>query len=230
VLRDILISGYIPRDRSILRAELRAGHRVLGRRFLINYIPSNTVGAELGVFTGLFSSLLAKEEKIARVSFVDPWWKAFGDHYPDWGVYTDFGRVSTRKAFDVARNRISRSALPNRFVEVASSYAWLKSQQDKSLDWVYLDSTHSYEGTKRELELLDRKINDTGMILGDDWCIDRMHPHHGVCRAVNEFCKHTNFEVALCGQHSQWILRRALTDPLALPLEWKDRGGDSGIA
>lgn len=230
MLQDIFISRGVSTDPNILRAELRAPHRVMGRRFIVDFIPPNSVGAEIGVFTGLFSSILAREQKISRVTFVDPWWEAFGDHYPDWGAYTDYGRVSTRKAFEVAEKRISRAALPNRILEVASSYDWLQSQPDESLDWVYLDSTHSYEGTKRELELLDLKINGTGMILGDDWQIDRHHYHHGVCLAVNEFLKSSNFELVLCGRHNQWILRRSLSDHSRLPIEWKDPSAHENIA
>jgi hypothetical protein len=212
VLRDILISRYVPTDINILRAELRSPHRMFGRRFIVDFIPPRSVGAELGVFTGLFSAILARERKISRVTFVDPWWEAFGHHFPDWGAYTDYGRVSTRKAFEIAEKRISRSALPNRIVEVASSHEWLRSQPDESLDWVYLDSTHSYEGTKRELELLERKITDTGVILGDDWYTDRNHVHHCVSVAVNEFVKTSNFELVIAGQRNQWVLRRSLGD------------------
>jgi hypothetical protein len=166
----------------------------------------------------LFSSVLAREQKISQVTFVDPWWKAYGDHFPDWGTYTDYGRMSTRNAFEIAKKRILRSGLPNRIVEVGSSDEWLKNQSDNSLDWVYLDSTHSYDGTKRELELLNFKIKDPGMILGDDWQVDRNHRHHGVCLAVNEFLKNSNFEMILCGRHFQWILRRSLRDNSTLPI------------
>jgi hypothetical protein len=189
---------------------------------MLDFIPQDSVGAEIGVFTGLFSSLLAKERKISRITFVDPWWKTFGDYYPDWGVYTDYGRVNTWKAFQVATRRISQFALPDRMVEVASSYEWLEGQPDESLDWVYLDSTHSYEGTKRELSLLDLKIKDTGLVLGDDWQSNRSHFHHGLCLAVNECIKRTNFELILCGQRGQWILRRPLHDRSNLCIQWTD--------
>lgn len=222
MLRDILIARSVPGNFNVLRAELRAPHRITGRRFIVKLLPPNSVGAELGVFTGLFSSLLAREPKIAQVSFVDPWWEAFGDHYPDWGAYTDYGRVSTRKAFEIARTRISRAALPNRIIEVAFSYDWLQNQPDQSLDWVYLDSTHSYEGTSRELHLLEKKIKDNGMIFGDDWQTDRNHRHHGVSLAVNAFLKNSNFELMFCGAHSQWVLRRSLGDASPLPLQWTD--------
>jgi hypothetical protein len=207
VLSDILLSKYIPRDASILRAELRADHRIRSRMFMLQFIPPNSVGAELGVFTGLFSSQLAAHRNVARITFVDPWWIQFGEHYPDWGAYTDFGRVKTRSAYAVAERRVMRHRMPNRLIEVTSSYDWLAGQADESLDWVYLDSTHSYEGTKQELALLKRKLKDRGLILGDDW-EDEGHPHHGVCVAVNEFLKDSDFSVILCGPQLQWVLRR----------------------
>ena len=201
------MSGYVPRDLTILKAEFLA-QKAQHRRFMLDLIPSDSVGAEIGVFTGLFSSILARDRRISKVTFVDPWWKAFGSHYPDWGIYTDYGRLSTQSAYEVARIRVSRCGLPNRFVEVAFSYDWLAAQPDGSLDWAYLDSTHDYEGTKRELQLLDRKISHTGLILGDDWYLDPDHIHYGVFLAVSEFVKSSNFELILCGHCSQWAIRR----------------------
>ncbi|HVR16986.1 MAG TPA: class I SAM-dependent methyltransferase [Candidatus Limnocylindrales bacterium] len=168
--------------------------------------PNNSTGAELGVFTGLFSAVLSRQRKLSKVTFVDPWWTVYGERYPDWGSYTDFGRVRTRQAFETAKRRIS--GFQNRFVEVMSSYKWLESQPDESLDWIYLDSTHTYDGTKQELKLINRKIRKTGLICGDDWQSDRNHRHHGVFLAVNEFIREEDFEFVLCGVNSQWIIRR----------------------
>jgi Methyltransferase domain len=210
-LRDILVSGSIPRDINIFKAELSMSHRVLSRQFLLNYIPGNSVGAELGVFTGLFSSLLAKEKKIKNVTFVDPWWEAFGDNYPEWwGAYTDYGRVKTHNAYELAKRRIFRAGLPGRVVVVSTSSDWLNAQPDESLDWVYIDSTHTYEGTLEELQLLSRKLKDTGLILGDDWREDPNDINHGVFLAVNEFLKKNDFEIVMCGWGGQYILRRSL--------------------
>jgi hypothetical protein len=219
---DILASGVIPLNRSALRTEALVDHRVRQREFLLYYIPEDSVGAEIGVFTGLFSSILARNPKISGVTFVDPWWKAFGEHFPDWGGYTDHGRLKTRCAYELAKKRISKAGLPNRHVEVAFSYEWLDSQPDASLDWVYLDSTHSYHGTKRELALLDRKIKEGGIVLGDDWQTDRHHKHHGVALAVCEFIRTSDFEPMLCGVLSQWILRRRSKNKADLPILWDD--------
>ena len=185
--------------------------------FILDFIPPNSVGAELGVFTGLFSSVLARERKISRVTFVDAWWEAFGDYFPDWGAYTDYGRIGTRKAYEVAKKRIYGSRLPNRVVEVGSVYDWLRSQPNRSLDWVYLDTGHAYEETKRDLELLDLKIANNGLIMGDDWQIERDNFHHGLFLGVTEFLRSYNFELILCGKCSQWILRRTLGERSTSP-------------
>ena len=217
MLRDIYHSGYVPRNLSILRAERSVWHRVPEWAFIFDFMPPNSVGAELGVFTGLFSSLIARQQKFAQVTFVDPWWEAHGEFYPNSGPYTDFGRVKTRDAFDTAKARISRAKLANRFVEVGFSYDWLESQPDETLDWVYLDTTHKYEGTQRELNLLNRKIKQDGLIIGDDWYPDRSHRQHGVYVAVNEFIKLSDFEMMFCGPYFQWIVRRNPKKKSVLP-------------
>ena len=222
MLYDIALSRVLPTDLSAFRAESRVNHRIRERRFLIKLLPPNSTGAEFGVFTGLFSSLLARERKIAKVTFVDPWWTAHGDYYGDWGAYTDFGRLSTKTAHSLAVRRIRRSGLRGRSVEVAFSYDWLERQSDQSLDFVYIDSTHTYEGTRNELLLIDRKLKPDGLIMGDDWRPDRGDRHHGVSLAVNEFMRTKGFEAVLAGVSSQWIIRRPVTDKSSLPLIWKD--------
>ena len=209
MLGDIVYSGQYSGDVHLLKAELFSRHIVLARLFLVGFIPEGSTGAELGVFTGLFSSVLARQKKISKITFVDPWWLAFGDTYPDWGRYTDHGRVGTRQAYDLARRRIEQWILPNRAIAVATSYDWLADQPDGSLDWVYLDSTHTYDGTVSELALLDRKLGPKGIILGDDWQWRPEHRHHGVYMAVNEFCRESNFDFVLCGRSRQWIIKRS---------------------
>ena len=51
MLSDIALSGF-PRDLSIIRAELLGWHRVRKRQFLLDFIPSNSIGAELGAQRG----------------------------------------------------------------------------------------------------------------------------------------------------------------------------------
>lgn len=68
----------------------------------------------------------------------------------------------------------------------------LTRMPDQHLDWAYLDTTHEYDQTARELQLLKQKVKPGGIIAGDDWRPDPSHPHHGVCKAVQAFvnCEH----------------------------------------
>jgi hypothetical protein len=45
--------------------------------------------------------------------------------------------------------------------------------------------------------------------------IERSHIHHGVCLAVNEFVKTSDFELIMAGNRGQWALRHALDDAAA---------------
>lgn len=53
--------------------------------------------------------------------------------------------------------------------------------EDKSLDYIFIDGDHSYEGALRDCELFFPKIKSNGIFAGHDWSFD------GVQKAVNEF-------------------------------------------
>jgi hypothetical protein len=89
-------------DRSLFRAEFLNDHRVHARMNLVDLLPKQAVGAEVGVFTGLFSTLLLKATRPKKIHFVDPWRKEYGSRYPDWGLYTDNEKLSATLAYEVA--------------------------------------------------------------------------------------------------------------------------------
>ena len=53
-------------------AEQDAEHRVEGRRGILNLVKPGTVGAELGVFTGLFAEAILETVRPAVLHLVDP--------------------------------------------------------------------------------------------------------------------------------------------------------------
>jgi hypothetical protein len=179
------------------------------RRHILELLRRGTVGAELGVFTGLFSAAILEVVQPTHLYLVDPWWVEYGEYYPDWGTYTDGGRLRTRDAYQQAVNRV-RSVQKLTKVEfcVQRSTTWLNTLEDERLDWAYLDSTHQYNDTMQELELLGRKVKRSGLILGDDWQPDSTHMHHGVFKAVQDFSRKGSFEIIRADEHLQWALRR----------------------
>ncbi len=206
--RDIITIGPIHFNRALLRAELTTDHRVSNRRFLAEMLPKRGVGAEIGVFTGLFSAVLLDVARPAHAYFVDPWWKAHGETFPNWGSYTDGGNLSTAVAHETAVHRINshaHGATTEVLVEFSNSF--LARIPDEHLDWVYIDSFHSYEGTVSELALLRLKMKPGAIVAGDDWWDDPKHRHHGVAKAISESVERGEYQMISSFPATQWAIR-----------------------
>jgi Methyltransferase domain len=181
-------------------------HKFEERRHVLELVPKLGCGAELGVYTGTFSEFIVSVTNPRRFFMVDPWWKAYGDTFPDWGQYTAHGRLQTRAAYEAAALRASN--LDNAEIVVERSVDWLRSIPDDFLDWVYLDSTHDYQETLDELYTLIPKLKSDGVVAGDDCWTEREYIDHGVFRAIRDFTRWEDFEIIYIGYEGQWALRR----------------------
>jgi spermidine synthase len=142
---------------------------------------------------------------------VDVWWLAFGEYFPDWGEYSDHGRLRTRDAFQETRDVAKPFEKHCRVIlHVGHGAEYLATFPDHYFDWVYIDSSHSYEATLEELRAATRKVKSTGLITGHDWEPDPTHRHHGVYRAIQAFIVETPWEIAVVDrcEPAQWCLRR----------------------
>src|SRR4029450_3889957 len=167
-----------------------------------------TVGAELGVFTGLFAQAILETVRPAVLHLVDPWWLAYGELSPDWGASPAGGTLPTRVAHAAAVARTEAAGGECEVhVHVSTSAAWLRSLPDASLDWAYVDSTHYYRETLQEVTLVQHKLRPDGIVLGDDWRPEPSDAHHGVFRAVHELVRAGLWDVLRADEHAQWALR-----------------------
>lgn len=182
------------------------------RAWLLSYATPGGVGAEFGVFRGHFAAVIARELKPRKLFLIDPWTKD-GERF-DWGPvpYTNYNELTTAGAMLDTRHRLkpyepaTDIVLVEDYLEVfAKNFA---AYSDRKLDFAYLDTSHTYENTAKELRLLSGIIADNGVILGDDWIPDVTHIHHGCMRAVNEFVKSTDWQLVIGGQDAQYCLRR----------------------
>ncbi|QLL84250.1 class I SAM-dependent methyltransferase [Aeromonas caviae] len=64
-------------------------------------------------------------------------------------------------------------------------------------DWIYIDTTHSYELTRDELHGYANKIKPDGIIAGHDYMQGNWHAQcrYGVIEAVHEFCVTKNYRI-----------------------------------
>ena len=181
------------------------------REDFLKIFPKNAVGAELGVFQGKYSQKLLLVTKPKELHLIDPWWKVMGEIYGDWSRKHNNGELlPTRQAYEEAKAHVAavdKDGVAKFHVE--DDLVCLATFPDHYFDWIYLDSSHTYEHTKAELELLHDKVKPTGLIAGDDWKTDPNHMHYGMRVAIEEFCQSHDWEIKkLDLRFEQWCIVR----------------------
>ena len=180
--------------------------RMKNRRRILRHLPKQGIGAEIGVFRGHFSELISYAAKPTKFYLVDPWTKS-GETF-GWGKeYTNFGKLETAAARDESILRAQRGGCPD-VVVIENSFPACKAEITEKLDWVYLDASHKFEQTLRELVAVQDLLKDDAVIAGDDFAIDPKAIHHGVFQAVHEFVRQTDWCIIDCGIANQYALRR----------------------
>jgi hypothetical protein len=189
---------------------------------LTSLLPRGSIGAELGVFKGEFSATIIKAIEPRELYLVDPWDREYGVNYPDWGDYTERGALTTERAMAESVSRTTSDRATKIRIVKDYSTKWLATLPDQFLNWIYIDSTHAYDDTVRELRLSTEKVKTDGIICGHDFAIGRNDMHHAVFRAVTEFTREGEFEIIWAGPWLQWAIRRshiprALEAPQKIP-------------
>jgi hypothetical protein len=171
--------------------------------FVDHILPKNGIGAELGVFKGEFSATLMDRTSARQLHLIDPWY--FLTAYWHWGS----GDRSTVHALIKILQRFEKDIEGGRVrVHVGDDRQILTFFPDQYFDWVYMDSSHLYEHTRDELQILTSKVKADGVIAGDDWQPDPSHRHHGVYKAVSELVASGKYEIVYADSNDrQWAIR-----------------------
>ena len=131
------------------------------------------VGLEIGVASGWTMNHFLQNLSNLKLTGIDPY---IG--------YMDGSREITQEMLDAqylaAQDNISDFA-PRGKILRGYSQDFVNSFEDESLDYIFIDGDHSYEGALRDCELFFPKIKSGGIFAGHDWSFD------GVRKAVNEF-------------------------------------------
>lgn len=175
--------------------------------FLKRVIPSGGIAAEIGVQRGLFTLVIQHTLKPTKLHLIDPWYLV-GKEWP-WAV----GNKSTVKALtNLMRAFEDELADGSIVLHIGYDFDVLPTFPNGYFDWVYLDTSHTYENTKRELQLLKEKTKPSGIIAGDNWEADPRHAFHGVYVAVEEFVTEEGYEFLHRKDHSakQFAIRKTI--------------------
>lgn len=191
------IANNLPKQ--ILPFEIRA-HEVLSR------LPEGEViGAEIGVFAGDMSRALLGRENL-KLLMVDSW-----DSSSYIGDSGDFHATLTQDQQSFYRDKAeSRTSGLNREIMAMRSDEAAKIVPDNSLDFVFIDADHGYEGCLKDLHLWYPKVKPGGLFSGHDY-ENTDFPKFGVTQAVTEFAKAKNLDIEL-GDNFTWFARRHPND------------------
>jgi len=131
------------------------------------------VGLEIGVASGWTMNHFLQNLPNLQLTGIDPY---IG--YMDGNI--KIAQEMLDAQYLAAQDNISDFA-PRGKILRGYSQDFVNSFEDKSLDYIFIDGDHSYEGALRDCELFFPKIKSNGIFAGHDWSFD------GVRKAVNEF-------------------------------------------
>jgi len=176
-------------------------------------LPAGSRICEIGVWKGEFASQLLTLNPRPLI-LIDPFQGVVSSGN------ADGNNVEAAFLPSVYISLAERTAhLPNVLILRGFSQEFLPMIRAGTLDAVYIDGDHSYEGAKQDLALAWNAVKEGGYICGHDY---EMNPaktkneyNFGVKRAVTEFCDEHKVEIVakgMDGQVSFAILKR--TEPL----------------
>lgn len=157
-------------------------------------IKPGMVLCEIGIFMGEFSKFLYTLEP-SELVLIDPFsdWCSSGNVDGNNTITTYLPMVYEYMRADFAKNLGIK-------LERGLSWDVLETYPDDFFDFVYIDSSHSYLGTVKELELCRKKVKRGGYIGFHDYIINKnkcMHDYKfGVEQAVNEFCAKYDMQIS----------------------------------
>ena len=194
------------REQAALRSSHREARHAPKRAFLKRYVLPGGVGVEIGVFWAHFSEVLLEDFQPRLLHLVDPWDRLHGETFRFKSAYSLQGELRTDVTEQAARDLEARAGGR---VKVHKLYTWefFDAQPDASLDWAYIDGSHTHEAVLRDLRAALPKLKPEGILFGDDYFPEADPAHHGVRRAVDEFAAEQGLEL-VCEAHYQYVLLR----------------------
>jgi len=178
------------------------------RSFLLDYLPPQSVGAEIGVWKGGFTKQILEAVNPKELFLIDPY--AYQPSYTSaWYGKPELDQKKMDAIFEETKadlETLSRN-VELHFLREDSTKAHQKIEEG-GLDWVYIDGNHTYEFVKKDLLNFYPKVKVGGYITGDDYDLQGWWDN-GVKKAVDEFIQeHTAQIEVLELKEEQFVIRR----------------------
>jgi hypothetical protein len=158
------------------------------RKAVLEMLPKDGVGIEIGVWKGDFSAQILKAARPKALHLVDPWLTSdASDRTTDaWYGADQITQDAMNTIHDQVVHRFGREIESSQVLVHRSDAAHaLGSMAESSVDYVYVDGDHSYEGVSADLVEAYRVTKIDGFICCDDYLLGAWWKD-GVVRAVHE--------------------------------------------
>jgi len=153
------------------------------------------LGVEVGVFMGFHSEHMLESCRNLKLICVDIYDNLNGNGYDDWD----------KQRFDALYKKVTKKFERYgraQFIRKISSEA-VKCFKPKSIDFVYIDADHRYEGVALDLLLWAPKVKDGGLVSGHDY---GQKDWPGVKIAVDEWVAKNKYKLNL-GEGGVWWVK-----------------------
>ena len=134
----------------------REDNRIARTDYVLSLIKPGDIGAEIGVFGGVFAYHVLFQNNPSELYLIDPW-VAYRNH--------------SQSGMDELYRKVCGYFEPYENVEIVR----LKSEDavsmfsDDYFDYVYIDGEHSYDAVTRDLTNYFSKVKVGGYLIGDDY-------------------------------------------------------------
>lgn len=192
------------RLRRYLRWKLKQIKKIRRRKRMIQKLPRDQIGVELGVWKGDHAKLLWDHATPISLLLVDTW--KVKDETIQHGAFEHVGRIR-QEMFDQMYENVKKRFANNSWIKVLrmdtveASKGIYTGFGHSAVDWVYVDADHTYEGCYRDMEAWWPKIRPGGVMFGDDYCLGYWWKD-GVIKAVNRFAYEQGVPLEIYGD--QW--------------------------
>ena len=184
---------------SVVAADIRC-HALLNEIYC-----ERKVGVEIGVHMGDLSWRLLGSNRNIFLYLVDPWEECSQDS--SYATTEDhinrYTQAQHDEAMRQAMNNVELFKGQFKVLRMTSQEA-APEFPDESLDFVFIDGDHSYEGCADDIRLWYPKLKDGGLLSGHDYRDGR---NYGVKQAVHEFAARENKSVRT-GENYTWFVTK----------------------
>ena len=179
------------------------------RAFLLEMLPKNSVGAEIGVHKGEFSEKILEVVHPKQLHLIDSWKHESSAVYQNalYGGQAKNGQDEMDRRYADVCARF-QAQMSGEQVKIHRGYSTdvLGRFADDFFDWVYIDGNHLYDYVKKDIDLSFRKTKIGGWVTGDDY-MEGGWWEGGVKKAVDEFAKTPAAQLVEI-RNNQFVFRR----------------------